>query len=735
MDNNTSDSNIFSDSTYNIVGKLGEGGSGEVYKAWHTRLQKYVVIKQLFQGSGDLTTQRNEVEALKNVKSAYLPQVFDFITQGDKTYTVMEFIEGESLDKLLASGQRFTQTQVVRWYGQLASALEIIHGKGIAHRDIKPGNIMLTPSGDVCLIDFNAAVVRGNDVQLISRSLGYASPEQYEIYERYKNATEAPIRYAASQTTAQLLAEAQTQVSSDAPTEIVTGQSAPQDAYAGDSSEAPTELVGPAVSASEARTELVQQTASDIDWKLSDIYSLGASMYHLLTGKRPPVDGTAAAPVLEAGDFGEAIAYIIDHSMQIDPKNRFKSASDVLDALRNIKKYDSRWKKAQLAKNVAAAVLPLAFAGFAALALLGRNVMATEREQAFYDATYAIESSNDPVGAFDDAVELIPNRLDPYAAMVSRLWADGDMEGAADFIAANWSYITVHESDPDCKEALAQIYYIDGNCYYYTGSEPDYVTAKDCFLRAINLVNNMAEYYADYSVTLARTGEIQEAESALETAESLGLGNSYVDLLEGEIAYAKEEYSEALGHFEAVYTGSADDYLRYRAYHSTYEIYNILGTPGPLCEILESAMTRIPQGRIPEMTEYLADSYAKSGQTGKAIETFERLADTSMPQFHILYDLVQLYESAGRIDEADAQLEQMAGIYPEDYRIPMQQAFVEITRQSELDNDKRDYTRASQYYDSACDLYASHVKPGDEDPDMSRLETAIEQLRDYGWIE
>ena len=146
----------------------------------------------------DVETQRNEAEALKNVKSAYLPQVFDFITVDNRVYTVMEYIDGESLDKHLNRGERFSQTQVVKWYGQLASALEAIHKHNICHRDIKPANIMLTPEGDVCLIDFNAALVSGNDVNMISRSLGYASPEQYEIYEKYKNLKDAPVQYANS---------------------------------------------------------------------------------------------------------------------------------------------------------------------------------------------------------------------------------------------------------------------------------------------------------------------------------------------------------------------------------------------------------------------------------------------------------------------------------------------------------------------------------------------------------
>ena len=91
-----------SDSAYRIESKLGSGGGGVVYKAWHTRLQKYVVLKELRRGSeNDIETQRNEVEALKNVKSTYLPQVFDFLGEGGRIFTVMEFVKERALTSSL----------------------------------------------------------------------------------------------------------------------------------------------------------------------------------------------------------------------------------------------------------------------------------------------------------------------------------------------------------------------------------------------------------------------------------------------------------------------------------------------------------------------------------------------------------------------------------------------------------------------------------------------------------
>ena len=260
--------------TYRIDSLLGSGGSGTVYKAWHTRLQKHVVVKELnHEQSIGVRARRNEAEALKNVKSPYLPQVYDFITENGRAYTVMEYIEGESFENILGHGGRFSHSEIIKWYSQLASALQALHKKDVCHRDIKPANIMLTSDGDVCLIDFNSAQVKGNTVRFTTRSLGYASPEQYKLYEQIK--------------------------------ETVFG-----------------------------RKGSIRH--DDIDWKLSDIYSLGAAIYHILTGARPPEfadDEPPIFPALENYDnHNMEIAQIIKRSMHPTPAKRYtaEELSEVL---------------------------------------------------------------------------------------------------------------------------------------------------------------------------------------------------------------------------------------------------------------------------------------------------------------------------------------------------------------------------------------------------------------------
>jgi serine/threonine-protein kinase len=707
---------ILTTSRYRIDRKLGEGGGGAVFRAWDSNLQKAIVIKTLFNATGS----EQERDALKNVKSEYLPQVYDFLNEDGKSYTVMEFIEGQSLDKLLEQGKRFSQKQVIKWYWQISSALAVLHKQNVCHRDIKPANIMLLPNDDVCLIDFNAALVAGNDVQLISRSLGYCSPEQYEIYERYKHGefsrTSAPFRYDSSSVH---IEDADVRKTTDTQaTEVIDTQT--------------TELVDLNTQATEV-LHSVDNTA--IDWKLSDIYSLGATMYHLLSGIRPPKEPTQLTPVSKVGHFSEGIVYIIEQSMRLAPSERFASVSVLSDVLRNIQKLDTRWKVSQSKKIAAAIILPLAFVLFAGTALFGRSVMAGEKEERYYAAIYNIENGSTPQSSYDEALEMFWDRIDPYRAMAERLWNDGDGEACRKYIEANLGNIAKFQTESDAARSFGDIYYILGNCYYYQSEEPDYFTAMGNFAIAVQFVKDNPIYYRDYAISLARSDEVSEAERILEKAKEFMLEEDSLNLLSGEIRFAKKEYDDALDAFARVIESTSDDYLRYRAYHTSDEIYKILGQPQQAAALLTDALNQIPLSRIPEMTERLADAYVKSGNYQEAIVIYEQLTQTGVPQFHIMQNLAILLQNIDDFERSAAVLNQMTDLFPNDYRVPMRKAYLEADKQSNIVNENRNYTITKQYYDDAVLLYQSSLKPGDTDPQMQQLEVLIEQLRANNWIE
>lgn len=175
-------SGMILDGVYQIVREIGQGGTGVIYLADHLRLNKRVVVKRIKDHFVGQVNGRAEVDILKHLHHSYLPQVYDFLVVGNSIYTVMEYIEGKDLQYYLDQNYVFPEEVVRKWLLQLSEVLEYLHSQqpAILHSDIKPANIMITNTGNVCLIDFNISLDGEvtKDVQGISP--WYAAPEQYE---------------------------------------------------------------------------------------------------------------------------------------------------------------------------------------------------------------------------------------------------------------------------------------------------------------------------------------------------------------------------------------------------------------------------------------------------------------------------------------------------------------------------------------------------------------------------
>jgi Tol biopolymer transport system component len=150
---------------YEILGQIGAGGMGEVYKARDTRLERTVAIKVLppHMSASPESRQRFEREAktISQLSHPHICAIYDVGREGETEYLVMELLEGETLSDRLAKGP-LPLEQTLRYGTEIADALDRAHRQGIVHRDLKPGNVMLTKSG-VKLLDFGLAFRRPLD--------------------------------------------------------------------------------------------------------------------------------------------------------------------------------------------------------------------------------------------------------------------------------------------------------------------------------------------------------------------------------------------------------------------------------------------------------------------------------------------------------------------------------------------------------------------------------------------
>src|SRR6266516_3499182 len=285
------------DGKFKIVQVLGEGGMGTVYKVELVgRPGYYRAVKELLINLNTGAEERRsaierfdkEIDLLFSLKHPRIPSFLLSFQERGNYYFVMEFVPGQSLDKMLEKNKGpLNEEDVIKWMMQVCEALSYIHSFNppIILRDLKPGNIMVMPSGDVQLIDFGIARRFDPNKRTNTENLGtisYASPEMLGSLANPGKSRSAP----------------------------------------------------------NSTKTLVQNDAR------SDIYSLGATMYHLLTNYEPdpiqtPAQGSLRTknPRLRTIRVGNnlicPVEQVVIKAMQQNPAQRFQNADAMRNALLN----------------------------------------------------------------------------------------------------------------------------------------------------------------------------------------------------------------------------------------------------------------------------------------------------------------------------------------------------------------------------------------------------------------
>jgi tRNA A-37 threonylcarbamoyl transferase component Bud32 len=174
------------DGRYEVTRLLGRGGMAEVYLAHDRLLDRPVAVKVLREHlSGDdrlLTRFRREARAAAGLSHRNIVAVHDVGVDGDAPFIVMELVRGRTLSDVLTEQGPFPSDRVAEIGEAAARGLEVAHQAGIVHRDVKPGNVMLTGDGEVKLLDFGIANAvrwtRITDTPAVQGTAEYMAPEQ-----------------------------------------------------------------------------------------------------------------------------------------------------------------------------------------------------------------------------------------------------------------------------------------------------------------------------------------------------------------------------------------------------------------------------------------------------------------------------------------------------------------------------------------------------------------------------
>ena len=339
------------DGKYKILNKVGQGGMSVVYLAMNEKANKQWAVKEVRKdGIRDFEVVKQglvaETDILKKLNHPNLPSIIDVIDTDESFIIIMDYIQGNSLNKALEEFGAQPQDNVIAWAKQLCDVLNYLHTRtpAIIYRDMKPANVMLKPDGNVTLIDFGTAREYKEknlaDTTCLG-TVGYAAPEQFG-----------------------------------------------------------------GMGQTDART---------------DIYCLGATLYHLVTGMNPCEPPYEIKPIREINpSLSSGLERIILKCTQRDPNDRYQSAAELMFALEHYKEDDDDFKKKQKGKLVTFISMMALSLAFGITSAWG-YISAEQKKNENYDH---ILMTADSVTEFHEAIRTDPTRTEAYLQLNDYLCVD-----------------------------------------------------------------------------------------------------------------------------------------------------------------------------------------------------------------------------------------------------------------------------------------------------------------------
>ena len=349
------------DNKYRILHEIGKGGMSHVYLAINEAANKEWAIKEVEKNTrinGDEVRQKpmTETALMKKLRHEHLPEITDVLETDDAYLIVMDYIEGRTLKQILREDGAQKQEDVINWSIKLCDILRYLHERDvpIIYRDMKPGNVMLKPDGNVMLIDFGAAREYKKDAAGDTSCLGtkgYAAPEQYG---------------GAGQT--------------------------------------------------DERT---------------DIYNLGATMYHLVTGKDPTRPPYEMRPIRQWDQsLSTGLEEIIRRCTQNDPDKRYQTARELMYALRHYREMEYGYrqtKKKQYRLFVASCIISaVCLAGAFVMGVYAKRDARNTYEAYLREGQTAI-GQKQQIEAYEKAIRTAPQREEAYSRLLNDVMlSDGE---------------------------------------------------------------------------------------------------------------------------------------------------------------------------------------------------------------------------------------------------------------------------------------------------------------------
>lgn len=682
-------------------------------------------------------------------------------------------IRMELLNPLLpfAYAHPFSRREIIKLGIDICRALELCQKYNVIHRDIKPENIFVSDNGDFKLGDFGIARTIDRTMSALSKkgTYNYMAPEVYrggeygfsvDIYSlgivlyRMLNRNRVPFL--------------------PPPPEPITfrnrelslakrmgGEPIPAPFYAGDrlaeivlkacAFDPKDRYSNPAQMRQELEAVLYEPQDAALIYPDGDELSLHENQYATQsTAPRedpaPQEDRTASVfGTQRTGDDFESSrtqSVFGGGDFQTDATSRTESIfSQPVQPLPK-KEKKQKTKKGKKGWLIAAGI-------FLALAVTGGILESVEQNrQVQYEGLLASASyycDTDPQLAIEllqEAMELEPDADEPKVTMAYALYRSGDYSQCIRYIEDD---LALGKSfDLETQNQLSEML---GACYF---EQEDYAAAASFFRLSAAGGDPSNTVMRDYAVCLGKLGDLTAAGEVLQQMIDAGAGDNTTAYVQGEIAYASKNYTEAEAAFTKELTYNGDVVLHKRALRALAELYRectVLKQTGtsPIenpavksAEVLSTNIARLNLQYDLVLQEMLAQAQYEAYRTDggaadyltRSAETFAFLLEQGVKKANVYCSLYTIYHVQDRYQEAYDALDQFEAAFPQDYRPHALRGILYVSEEGDKPADQRNYQAVLQYYDAATKL----LRSDDDTTYYQMLESLIEQLRSGGWL-
>lgn len=471
----------------------------------------------------------------------------------------------------------------------------------------------------------------------------------------------------------------------------------------------------------------------------TDIFGLGVTLYHLITGKSPNEPPFEIKPVRELNkNLSVGIEHIIKKCTQQDPNARYQNIEALLVDLENINEFDKSFRRARNISRtpIVVSILFLLCSSFL-VGFGGIEIQKEALDRYFSKVELGLEAVStkgidQALVILHEAIELEPDQEAAYEEIGMLYIADGKYLECKDF------FLKDNLTSNEAIQNNSNIHYILGTAFFEL---KEYKNAIESFSRASRIDPTNIDYKRDLAVCYARNDEIPKAKTILTELEVLNSRTDAVTYIQGEIALKQGKSEDAIIAFNESILLSNDETLKRRAVVTIAQTQNANSEFEEEIRGLEYAITILNKKNDPVILEMLGSAYFSKaisiGSDGasyiydleKAKNSFQQLLNSGVKRAYIYRNIGIIDHYRGDFVSSEAIFNEMASLYPEDFRPYYELALLFADQENLKENEQRDYTKTFKNYELAM----KYSNKEQQQSELMPLTNLISELQSKGW--